>query len=232
MDCFIKKITEGKSDEIVHLQFQKFSRGAFKERAMIKARYGPKGFSLATTAEYANDLVRSMAEKLGDAKTEVTGVIVSTMNLEGRVPSSSKKQFMGIKQYIIAGQMSGKEIVKLCEGVPEAFFALSFKAGETELKIKAKAPKSAKPSTSEKGPKIDFCSVKTTDSAFIRQFIFESHAFKEFEAKHTFVIEDIILPQKYSSPEELRKLAKRKGKLVRETVIDGIKKSHEYPFVA
>jgi len=36
MDCFIKKILEGKKDEFVHIQFQKFSRGIFNDRAMIR----------------------------------------------------------------------------------------------------------------------------------------------------------------------------------------------------
>jgi len=38
MDCFIKKIFDGKNDEFVHLQFQKFSRGEFTDRAMVKVK--------------------------------------------------------------------------------------------------------------------------------------------------------------------------------------------------
>lgn len=232
MDCFIKKIFNNKSDEFVHLQFQKFSRGTFKGRAMMKAKHGPKGYTLWTTAEYANELVRSVAEKLGHEKANVTGVIVSTADLEGKVPSTSKKQFMGIKQYIVSGSMSGTELVELCNKVPEAFFALSFNAGTIELKIKPKAPKSAKPSTSEAGPKIDFCTLKTTDESLVKQFIFDAHAFKELEIKHSFVIEDIILPHKYSSPDEMRRLAQRKGKIIRESTVDGKAHKTEANFVA
>ena len=36
---FIKKIFDGNIDESVHLQFQKFSKGEFRDRALIKARY-------------------------------------------------------------------------------------------------------------------------------------------------------------------------------------------------
>ncbi|MEK6899410.1 MAG: hypothetical protein AABW79_04925 [Nanoarchaeota archaeon] len=232
MESFINKIFQQEIDEIVHLQFQKFSRGIFKGKAMIKAKDSSKGFSFSTTSEYANDLVRALAEKLGSSKAEISGVVVSTANLEGKIPSTGKKQFMGIKQYVISGQMSGAEIIGLLNGFPDAFFALSFSSSDVVLKIKAKAPKSAKPSTSEKGPKIDFCSVKTTDKEFVKKFIFEELNFKDFEARHTYVIEEIILPVKYSSPEELRKLAKRKGKLVRETTIDGVSHKKEIEFVA
>lgn len=231
MDCFIKKIAEKKIDEVVHLQFQKFSRGVFKGKAMLKAKMSAGKISFSTGNEYANDLVRAVAEKLGNAKAEISGVIVSTANLSGKVPSTDLKQFMGIKQYIISGSMSGNDIVKLLESVPDAFFALSFKTDDTELKIKPKAPKSAKPSTSDKEPKIDFCSVKTSDHNLMRKFVLEDN-FKNLEVKHTFVIDEIILPEKYSSPEELRKLAKRKGKIIREATIDDVKKTHEYPFVA
>lgn len=232
MDCFIKKIAEGKIDDSVHLQFQKFSRGTFKDRASMKAKNSADKITLSTTAEYSNELVRSVAEKLGNEKTTISGVIVSTSDLTGKIPFSDKKQFMGIKQYVINGEMSGLEIIKLCDALPDAFFALSFKTSAIELKIKPKAPKSAKPSTSDKEAKIDFCSVKTTDKTFVKQFIFESDNFKEMMVRNTFVIEDITIPQKYSSPEEMRKLAKRKGKIVSEITIDGIKKVKEYPFVA
>ena len=39
--------------------------------------------------------------------------------------------------------------MKLLNEFPKAFFGLTFNAGETELKIKAKAPKSGKPKTAK-----------------------------------------------------------------------------------
>lgn len=233
MDGFIKKIFDSRVDELVHLQFQKFSRGVFKDRAMVKASKSAKGFSISTTNEYAQDMVRAVANLLGTHSTQVTGVIVSTMDLKGKVPSTGLKQFMGIKQYVISGSMMGNEIITLIDSVPEAFFALSFSAGETILKIKPKAPKSAKPSTSEKGPKVDFCSLKTTNENLARAFIFDAPAsWKSIEVKHDFVINDIEVPAGISNPNEMRRLAKRKGKIVRYLVIDGKESVHEKPFSA
>src|SRR3989338_5568558 len=111
MDCFIKKIFEGKSDDSVHLQFQKFSRGNFTNKALFKATSGAKGYSLWLGPEYVNEAVRNIAYKLGDNKTKVTGVIVSTQKLDGKIQYINLKQFMGIKQYVIDNEMSGNEII-------------------------------------------------------------------------------------------------------------------------
>ena len=133
MDCFIKKIFHGVNDSNVHLQFQKFSRGNFTNRALFKASSGSKGYVLRLGSEYVNELVRNVAEKLGNNKTRVTGVIVSTQKLDGKISYNDLRQFMGIKQYIIESEMGGNDIVKLIDSMPDVFFALSFSVGDTEL---------------------------------------------------------------------------------------------------
>src|SRR3989344_886691 len=231
MDCFIKKIFHGVNDSNVHLQFQKFSRGNFTNRALFKASSGPKGYSLRLGSEYVNELVRNVAEKLGNNKTMVTGVIVSTQKLDGKISYNDLRQFMGIKQYIIESEMSGNDIVKLIDSMPDVFFALSFSAGDTELKVKAKAPKSAKPKTSDGPPKVDFCILKTGDRELIEKFVWET-GWKTIEGNHTFAINDIDMPKGISDPNELRRLAKRKGKIIRNLTIDGKEKVVEKDFIA
>jgi len=219
------------------LQFQKFSRGSFNDKALIKVSKTAKGFSLATGAEYANELVRAVAEKLSSSKARVTGAMISTLKLK-EMPIFQKllaeagiKQFAGVKQHIIDTELTGEEIIKYLDAVPEVFFALSFSAGDIELKIKPKAPKSAKPGTSEKGPKIDFCKLKTRDESLIRSFIMET-GWKKIEVNHTFVITDIIVPTNVKDLSEIRKQAKRKGKIIRKAVIDGQQVVKEQDFVA
>lgn len=239
MDCFIKKIFEGKSDEIVHVQFQKFSRGVFKDKALIKASRSAKGFSVATTADYANDLVRAMAEKLGSEKTPVTGPIVSTMKLkempafQALLADCTIKQFAGVKQHMVNKELTGTELIHYLNAAPDAFFALSFTVGESILKIKEKAPKSAKPGTSESGPKIDFCSLKTPDELLVRSLLFDMPAqWKSIVANHTYTITDIELPANATTPEAMRRLATRKGTITRTLVIDGMQYVSTKEFVA
>ncbi len=232
MESFVRKIFENKSDEFIHSQFQKFSRGVFKDRALLRCTSSNKGYSLYAGNEFANELVRFAATKLGAGKTQVTGVIVSTQDLKGKLNYSDLKQFMGVKQYVILGEMTGNEIVKLQDAFPDAFFALSFTAPDgTILKIKPKAPKSAKPKTSDKEAKADFCNVKTMDKALVEAFIWEQ-GWKSIDINHVFNITDIELPKTYSNPNELRKLAKRKGILVRNALIDGKQSTKEAKFVA
>jgi hypothetical protein len=233
---FIKKVFSKGGDEFVHLQFQKFSRGEFRDRAGIKAKKSPGKYTIWTTFEFANELVRIMAEKLGSTKTAVQGAVITTSDLAGKLDFSSKKQFQGVKSYIIGKEMSGSEILNLLNEFPKAFFALSFSANGNELKIKAKAPKSAKSKNNEKEkPRPDFCKIVTSDEVLARSFVFEKPDFKEAEISHDFIIEQIVIPNSIKEEKDfaiMREKSLRKGKIIRKAVIDGKELKSEIAFEA
>lgn len=221
---FIKRVFDKKIDEEVHSQFQKFSRGEFKNRAMIKVKKVKEKFTILTTAEFANEFVKMVAEKLKDKKTKVSGVLVSTADLGNEIDYQNKKQFMGVKQYVINKEMSGNEILDLIEKFPKVFFALSFSSEKGDiLKIKAKAPKSAKPKNKEEVPVPDFCKLITNDENIARDFIWENSNFKLAEIFHDFIIESIVVPDSLKNEKDLaivREKSLRKGKIVRRGTID------------
>ncbi len=228
---FIKKVFHGETDELVHLQFQKFSRGEFTNRAMIKAKNSKNNYTISTSSEFANEFVRLCAEKLGNNKASVKGALISTLDLGKEIDFQTKKQFMGIKQYALDKQMSGNEILNLLSKFPRVFFALSFKGKDFELKIKPKAPKSAKPSTkTEEKPKIDFCKLTTNDKNIAKDFVFETENFKVAEINHDFIIEELILPSNEKDFAKMREDAKRKGKIIRKAIIDGKEMKSEKGF--
>ncbi len=229
---FIKKIFDGKIDEGVHLQFQKFSKGEFLNRAVIEARKTGKGYSIKTSAEFVNGLVRIVAEKLGEERARVTGAVVSTSDLTGELEFHDKKQFQGVKRYLIDKEMSGKEIIELLDKFPKTFFALSFEGGDSILKTKPKAPKSAKAKSKDKKAKPDFCRLKTTDKELVNSFVFEKPDFKKAEITHTFFIDKIIPPEGESDFVKIREMAKRSGKIVREALIDEVEMKKEFEFEA
>ena len=230
---FIKKIFDGNIDEGVHLQFQKFSKGEFRDRALVDVKKMSKGmYSIKTSAEFVNGLVRVVAEKLGEESARVTGAIVSTSDLTGELEFQGKKQFQGVKRYLIDKEMSGTEMIKLLDKFPKAFFALSFEAGDSVLKIKPKAPKSAKPKSKDKKPKPDFCKLKTTDKELVNSFVFENMNFKEAKINHVFFIDEIIAPEGESDFAKIREMAKRRGRIVREAVIDEVEMKKEFEFEA
>jgi hypothetical protein len=233
---FIKKIIDKNLDESVHLQFQKFSRGEFRNKAVIQAKFSAGKYSINTSAEFGNELVRDVAEKLGDKKTKVTGGIITTSNLEGELNFKTKKQFQGVKNYGIDDEMTGKEIVNLLNKLPKAFFGLSFSTEDTVLKIKAKAPKSGKPSSKgEAAPKPDFCKLVTTDKKLGSTFIFEKDLFKKAEFNHTFFIDNIVIPEELKKEKDfaiVREKSLRVGRIIRKGLIDEKEVSSEIKFEA
>lgn len=225
---FIKKVHDKNFDESVHLQFQKFSKGEFKNRAIIQAKFSGGKYTINTSAEFANELVRDCAEKLGSKRTKIEGAIVSTLDLKKDLEFKEIKQFQGVKKYMIENEMSGHEIINLLNTFPKAFFALSFDTGEeTILKIKPKAPKSGKPGTKgEEAPKPDFCKLITRDKKLAESFIFENSEFKNASIIHDFLIDKIEIPDELKNSEDfalIREKSKRIGIILRKATIDGNK---------
>jgi hypothetical protein len=232
---FIKKVFDEKVDEDVHLQFQKFSKGEFRNRALIEAKNSKGKYTIKTSAEFANGLVRAVAEMVGNANVKVTGAIVSTNDLTGELDFKEKKQFQGVKRYLIDKEMTGDKITELLNKFPKTFFALSFEFEDTKLKIKAKAPKSGKPGKEGEKPKVDFCNLKTTNKELAESFIFENTNFKKAEANHTFFIEEIVIPEGLKNEKDfaiVREKALRKGRIVRKIVIDDKEMESEKEFSA
>jgi len=230
---FIKRVFNNEINEEVHLQFQKFSRGEFTNRAVIKVKKVKNIYTITTTAEFANELVRVVAEKLGDEKAKITGAVISTIDLGSEINFQTRKQFMGIKQYGINREMSGNEIKNLIDKLPKAFFALTFNSEKGDiLKIKAKAPKSAKPKTKDEAPKPDFCKLVTSDEKIVKDFVWEKSDFKDALIAHDFIITEIIAPRDEKDFAKMREMAKRKGKIIRRAEIDGVKKVEEKEFEA
>lgn len=223
---FMKKIFNGNVDGSVHSQFQKFSKGKFVNRALIEARKSGKKYTIKTSSEFANELVIMMAEKLGNEKALIKGAIVSTSDLKEELQPKEIKQFQGVKRYLIEKEMSGEEILGLMEKLPKAFFALTFSHPETgeSLKIKPKAPKSGKGGKKGEKPKADFCTLKTGDENILKDFVFETNDFKKIEIIHTYIIDEVIIPEELKNEKDFSKVregAIRKGRVLREAEVDG-----------
>jgi len=236
---FLKKIVDKNFDESVHLQFQKFSKGEFRDKAIIEAKNSNGKYTIKTSAEFANELARIVAQKLGSEKTKVTGAIISTQDLKGELEFKNVKQFQGVKTYIIDNEMSGDEIINLLEKFPKNFLALTFSAAkdETSLKVKPKAPKSAKSGkgSSEGRPKADFCVLKTKDKELAQSFVFERPEFKKAEILHNYLINSIEIPEELKGSDDfalIREKSRRVGKILRKALIDEKEIDSELDFSA
>ncbi len=236
MESFLKKIAENKSDDDVHAEFIKFSKGIFENRYLINAKKQKDKFNIKTSAEFANYFVKSCLENLEkDDKIDIKGVIISTFDISKEVnfEISNVKKYMGIQQLVINTKTRAEEILKLMNKYPKVFYGLSFSGEDFELKIKEKAPKSGKPSSNGKdAPKADFCSLKTTNKKIIDDLLFDIPEFKEVYVNHTIKINEIEIPKSIDDPQKMREMSKRKGVLVRKIKADGKEIVKEYNFEA
>lgn len=230
----MRKIFSDKTDDEIHEAFLKYGRGIFKNKYLLEAKKQKDKWSIKSSAEFANYFVRRCLEKVS-GEIDVKGVIVYTHDLRNDIKFNIKnvKQFMGVKQFVLEGKIKTQDILELMNKHPRAFYALSFSTPSSELKIKAKAPKGAKPSTKGEGEaKADFCSLKTSDLEIVRDLFFNLSNFKEIKVKHTLQIDSVILPQGIQDPVKIREMAKKKGKIIRDIIIDGKKEVKEKEFVA
>jgi hypothetical protein len=231
----IKKIFGNVIDDDVHSDFLKFGKGEFSDKYLIEAKKQKDRWVVKTGPEFANDFVRMLLKDV-NGTIPMKGVIVTTLKLEGEIGFPIKKvgNFQGIRKIEIDTEVSPKEILGLMEKYPRVFFALSFSINGNELKIKAKAPKSAKPSAGDKEAKAEFCSLKTSSLELIKEIFFDFPNFNEISIRHTINIDGIIYPSNVSSlkPEEIRLQSKRKGVVVRNIVLDGKKEVREAKFIA
>jgi len=219
MDCFIKKIWDGKSDE-AHSQFVRFGKGEFENRAVLNLQKTSK-IKLRGSFEWANDFVNLVSE-LNNVK--FSGIILSKeqLNLE------NEKKKSGVFQYEVSGftsegikQIKDKIYVMLLDG----------EGDEILLKIKKRLPKPGKSGEAKVDDK--FCQLEA-DLKYWPQIkeAFMLPECKKCKISHKYVIENIILPKNEKDFEKMRILAKRKGKIIRKLEIDKKESKEEIEFTA
>jgi len=220
---FIKNIFENKIDSNVHKQFVRYGKGTFQDRALVELSVS-KNIKIKTSFEYANELVKLLANTIKD-KTLVTGGVITTKKIDD-FTFEDIKQFAGVKTYHINADLSKSDILNLMDKY-DAIYCLSFSTEYGTLKIKVKTPKSAKPGKGEGDEaKADYCTFTSNDLNLKEEFAFDVKGdFKKFRASHTFIINEIIVPKELENDfARARVEAKRKGKIIRITDVDGKKK--------
>jgi len=232
----MKKIFDGDFDDEVHSDFLKFGRGEYKDKYLLEGKRQASKWAIKTGAEFVNFLVKESLEKVG-GDLAIKGIIVSTTDLSEEIDFDivKKGNFQGIRKLTINTTINPSKILELMENHPKAFFALSFSGDDFALKVKAKAPKSGKPGKeSEDGPKVDFCSLKTTNKELVDELFFGIGDFKEVKVTHQINVEGIVYPENIDDlkPAEIRSMSKRKGTLIRKVVADGKETVTEAKFVA
>ena len=232
MESVLREIFAGKSSEAAHRDFVKFSKGSFTDRYIVDAKRQKEGWSIKTGPEYTNFLVEECLSKVKEP-IKLTGVITATFDVKSKAKFeiSDVKNAMGVKKAVVDTTTEPEKILSLMREFPKAFFALSFSTPQTTLKIKAKAPKSAKPAAAgAKEPKAEFCSIKTTDRDIVDNILFGATENKAVSIKHVIDINEIVLPKGVSDPVQIREQSKRKGIIRRIVTFEGKAKEEKVDF--
>lgn len=211
MDCFIKKIFLGKADEEAHRQFVRFGKGVYNGRAALALQKKDR-IKLSGSFEYANDFV-NLAAELAPEETNFSGIVLSKNEIEGL----EGKKKSGVIEYAFNGNLQNAR-----EIAGRAYcMLLDAESPELKLKTKKKLPKPGKSGEQKIDDK--FC-ILEADLKYLPKikdaFLWDVPECKKAKIMHTYIINDIVLPQGESDPEKMRILAKRKGKLIRKITAD------------
>lgn len=225
---FIKKIFQEKIDGQVHQQFVRFGKGTFERRALISIKKG-NVIKISTSFELANDLVLFVFELVDKARC--SGIIFSKQSIPA-LGNASKKAILF--EYKIDKELTKGEIEEISKVA--YCMLLDCSADGIVLKTKKKRPKPGKSAETKVDDK--FCSLeldKRYEKQVAEEFLFdmkEAETAKKIQISHDFLIDEIILPKGEKDFEKMRLLAKRKGRIVRKSCVDGKETRDEKAFIA
>jgi hypothetical protein len=230
---FIKKVFNKQIDEEVHKQFIRFGKGQYMKRFPLSL-WKSKKIKIKSGFEFANDLVL-LCTKLGDAK--VSGIVMSKEDIssimsQNNIQGNSEKKKGGLYfQNNIPNQELKKE--QLIELERVAYMTLLDIEGENfKLKTKKKLPKPGKDAD-----KIDdkFCQFEGEEKFYsiIKEDLFwDMPEAKKISISHDVLVKQIVMPEGEKDYAKIRELAKRKGTIKRNAVVDGKEISKEVDFEA
>ena len=230
---FIKKIFDKKFDEETHRQFIRFGKGEYNKRFPLSIGKA-KNIKVKSGFEFANDLVL-LCSKFGDAK--VSGIVLSKRDISNIMSqnningnSETKKGGLYFQNNIPTQELKKEQIIEL-EKV--SYFTLLDVEGEGfKLKMKKKLPKPGKGTE-----KIDdkFCQLEAESKFYplIKEDLFwDMPEAKKIIISHKVIVQQIIMPDGEKDYAKIREGAKRKGKIIRNAIIDGKEISKEIDFEA
>ena len=221
---FIKKIFQDKSDDYVHWQFVRFSRGVFENKAVLNISKTSK-IKISSTYELSGELALFMAYLAKNI--HVSGMIMSRV----QIPEFSGARKKGIWVYDVNQNMSFE---KMSEISKSAFaLLLDCEAVGISMNVKKKLPRPSPKSANKVNDK--FC-VAQIDLKFWPsvkdEFLFDLPDGKAYKLSHKYEITELIFPGNEKDSERLRLLTKRKGKVTRKSIIDGKEIIREKSFIA
>lgn len=221
---FIKKIWQKVSDDSVHKNFTRFSKGVFENKAVMNVSRNGK-IKISGTYEVVNDLVELAASLVPSLK--VSGIVMSRKPIQGMEGKEKK----GLYNYELNETIDGK---KLAEIAGNSFYSLLDCSGNgIELTTKKKIPRPSSKGIDKVNDKFIKMQLDIKFWPKVKdEFLFNLPEGKKSRIIHKYEIKEIVLPKGEKDFEKIRVMAKRKGKLTRVAEVDGKQIVQEMDFEA
>ncbi|MCD4760032.1 hypothetical protein K8R33_04030 [archaeon] len=201
---FTNKLFKQEIDQEVHDNLIRFSLGTFEDRALMKITIAKGKLKVDASYDLLKDITKIIAEN------------IDKISIKGKVIQSKKKDEFD-------KEISGEELKELCE--KNTFVLLNLTFGEYSVEVGKTIPKPGS------ALKKNFCKC-ILPITLLNNFT-DLKDFKKLEISHTFVIEEVIVPEEYKNDfAQARIHAKRKGKLIRKIVLDKKESQKEIEFEA
>lgn len=234
---FIKKIWQNETDDSVHSQFIRFSRGKFAGRFVTGISRNGK-CKLNTTFELANNLVVFASSLV--PKIKASGILLTRENPKDLLQKLGINTPVKKKAAIFETNIDAELTQEQAEAMEKEAYFMLFDCEAEGISLKMKKKKLPRPSKSETGKINDkFCILEADIKHFPKvkeEFAFGiKEDFKKAYIKHTIEVNDVIIPPMEKGEKDFEKLrlnAKKKGKISRIITINGSEKSEEKDFVA
>jgi len=215
MECFIKKIVDGKIDEGVHRKFIRFGKGEYEKRFLISFTKTNK-VKVKASFEFANDFVEFVKE---NKDVEFSGKVLMKERINGKEGRKKAGSFV----YEISGS-------SLKEFENAYYYLLDANAGDIVLKIKKSLPKPGGGKINDK-----FCLLEVDLKYWPKikeTFFWDLPEAKKAKIEHDIVITDIEIPKHEEDAAAMREKAVRKGKVIRKIDVNGQEIIKEIEFAA
>jgi len=219
---FIKELFEGDSEQDwIHDKFIKYSKGEFSG-PYISVKKAGAFLKISSSADYVNILGMLLVGTFSGT-LKVVGAILSkekidtyleTIGLE--IVKARKKK--GSFTYKVEGEVDSNALAELYSRLKNGVLLLNLSGDKVGLKVNKKLPKPG----SKQNEK--FCTGKMgQNERIVNEICFDVDAgnFKEIEISHTYIIDELVVPEDCKDFSLARALAKRKGSVRRSVSVDG-----------
>jgi hypothetical protein len=227
---YLRQLTAGKADDWVHDLFTRYGRGRF-DGPVCEADVG-KDVKFKASVEFATLLCGLTASGGGDFKAD--GAVYGKRDFRGLLDGTGveyddkSKPKKGVFAVQVAGELPGAVVSDLCRKAPYAMALIGLSGAKGKLKCKRKPPKPG----GEKDADFVAGSMDSSQLPELSEEVFSgASGFKKAKVEYVYVIEELLIPAGMG-PEQARVSARRKGKILRTTTVDGSARTDEFPLEA